>query len=152
MIGSFSIFDAKYQPLNGRWYNTRFNAGTSGSFTGAKEWSLKNDRMLQVGWKAIYNGGFRVSPILPGGDGKEPNLDQSNPFSEKIAPYFRTDARLALRKNKAHKAWQLALDIQNIFGLENEDALFHRYDPTTRQWVFDTQSGIVPVLSYQLDF
>jgi hypothetical protein len=153
MIGSFSVFNSTFTALNEKKYNTRFNANTSGSLTGAKEWIIKNNKVFQLGWKTIYNGGFRATPLSFVQNGsREPVMDESRPYSEKIEPYFRTDARLALRKNKTGRSWQLGLDVQNIFGIKNTDALLRRYDPSVNQWLYDQQSGLVPVLSYQLDF
>ena len=108
--------------------------------------------MFQAGWKMVYNGGFLLSPLAGISSSREPVLDEVNPYSEKVPAYFRTDARFALRKDKAKRAWQLALDIQNVFGLSNTDGLSRRYDPGTNQWLLKTQSELVPVLSYQIDF
>ncbi len=153
MIGSFSFFQSTYQPLNGDTYNTRFNAGTSGSWTGAKEWKLNKNRVLQAGWKAIYNGGLRLTPLSAvQSTTREPIEDETRPYTERITPYFRTDARLALRKDKLKRSWQLAVDVQNIFNIKNTEALNRRYDPSVNQWVYAQQSGLVPVLSYQVDF
>jgi hypothetical protein len=154
MIASFSVFDSKYMPLNGKQYNTRFNSRTGGSFVGAKEWKLKKNKVLQTGWKMLYNGGVPLSPLaaVQTGGSREPVLDETRPYSNYTRTYFRTDGRISLRKDKKHISWQLALDIQNLFAQENIDGLSRRYDPTTNQWTFKTQSGIVPVLSYQIDF
>lgn len=153
MIVSFSVFDASYEPLNDKKYNSRFNSGTAGSWTGAKEWSLKKNRVFQLGWKAVYNGGLPLTPLAPNQTtSREPVLDESRPYSEKVSSYFRTDTRFALRKDKSGRSWQLALDVQNIFGIKNTDGLSRKYDPSVNQWVYKTQSGIVPVLSYQVDF
>ncbi|MBA2328832.1 MAG: TonB-dependent receptor [Flavisolibacter sp.] len=154
MITSFSVFNSTFQPLNGKNYDTRFNASTAGSWTGAKEINLKNNKVLQLGWKTIYNGGFRLTPLQAGASytTREPVLDENKPFSEKISPYFRTDGRISLRKDKTKNAWQLALDIQNVFGIKNTDGLARRYDPSVNQWVYEKQSGLVPLLSYQIDF
>ena len=154
MIINFSLTRSIFQPLNGQTYNTRFNSGSSGSWTGAREWSLKRNRVFQLGWKMAYNGGFRLTPLASSAfvSSREPVLDESRPFTEQIDPYFRADARLALRKDKEGRAWQLAIDIQNVLGLKNTDGLSRRYDPSLNQWVLKNQSGIVPVLSYQIDF
>ncbi|WP_207492893.1 TonB-dependent receptor [Aridibaculum aurantiacum] len=153
LIGSFSIFNSTYQPLDGRTYNTRFNSNTSGSFTGAKEWKLKNNKTLQAGWKMLYNGGLPLTPLAAfPSTSREPVLDETRPYTEKVPAYFRTDGRLALRKEKTKVAWQLALDIQNVFGTRNIDGLARRYDPSVNQWIFRQQAGLVPVLSYQIDF
>jgi hypothetical protein len=152
-LGAFSFTSSHFEALNGIRYDTRFNSGSSGAFTGAKEWGMKKNKILQAGWKMVYNGGFRLTPLLPGPvNSREPVLDESRPYTEQVTPYFRTDARISLRRDKAGRSWQLALDIQNIFSIKNTDGLSRRYDPTTNSWVLKEQSGIVPVLSYQVDF
>jgi hypothetical protein len=152
-ILSFSIFNSTYEPLNGKTYNTRFNSGNSGSWTGAKEWKIKRNRVFQLGWKMVYNGGLPLTPLAAiQSTTREPVLDETRPYSEKVSPYFRTDARFALRKDRAGRSWQIALDVQNIFGIKNTDGLSRKYDPSVNQWVYKTQSGIVPVFSYEVDF
>lgn len=153
MITSFSIFNSTFQPLNGVKYNTIFNSKSSGSWTEAKEWNLRNNKVFQLGWKMIYNGGLPLMPLANvSSSTREPVLDETRPYSEKVPAYFRADTRFALRKDKAKVAWQLALDIQNIFNLHNTDGLSRKYDPSVNQWIYKTQSGFVPVLSYQVDF
>lgn len=153
MIVSFSVFNSTFQPLNGNTYSTRFNSGTAGSWSGAKEWKLKNNRVFQCGWKLVYNGGFRITPLAAvQSTTREPVEDDSMPYAQKIDPYFRIDGRLALRKDKAKRSWQLALDIQNVSDNKNTDPLSRQYDPSVNKWIYNTQSGIVPVLSYQIDF
>ncbi|MDB5247325.1 MAG: TonB-dependent receptor plug [Segetibacter sp.] len=153
MITSFSVFNSTYNPLNEISYDTRFNSNTSGSWTGAKEWSMKRNKVFQLGWKIVYNGGLPLTPLANvTSSTREPLLDETRPYSEKVPAYFRTDGRIAVRKDKTKVAWQLALDIQNIFGIENTDGLSRKYDPSANQWVYKKQSGLVPVLSYQVDF
>ena len=153
IITSFSFFNSTYQPLDGKTYNTRFNSKTSGAFTGAKEWKLKKNRVLQWGWKVVYNGGLPLTPLSTyPSNSREPVLDETRPFTERIPAYFRTDTRLALRTDRPKTSWQLALDIQNVLGTRNIDGLARRYDPSVNRWVYREQSGLVPVLSFQLDF
>jgi hypothetical protein len=153
MITSFSVFNSTYMPLNGKEYNTRFNSNTNGSWTGAKEWKMKNNKVFQWGWKAVYNGGLPITPLLPAQfTSREPLLDEDRPYSQRVPAYGRVDTRFALRKDKQKRTWQLALDVQNILGIRNTDALNRRYDPSINKWIVRKQSGIVPVLSYQYDF
>jgi hypothetical protein len=41
---------------------------------------------------------------------------------------------------------------QNLIGRVNEDPLNYTYDPDLETWIFRSQSSIVPVLSFQIDF
>ena len=92
-----------------------------------------------MGWKILYNAGLPITPLANVfSSTREPVLDETHPYSEKVPSYFRTDTRFALRKDKAKVAWQLALDIQNLFGIKNTDALSRKYDPSVNQWVYKT--------------
>jgi hypothetical protein len=153
MITSFSVFSSTFQGGDGASFNTRFNSKTCGSWVGAKEWNWRNNTVFQVGWKVVYNGGLPITPLSNvTNNSREPVLDNTRPYSERIPAYFRVDSRVALRKDKAKVSWQLALDIQNVLAIKNTDGLSRKYDPTVNQWIYKTQSGLVPVLSYQVDF
>ncbi|MGZ8559034.1 MAG: TonB-dependent receptor [Chitinophagaceae bacterium] len=154
MLTGFSIFNSTYSPLNGKTYNTQYNSRTAGSFTTGREWKGKKEKTFVIGGKVLYNGGMPISPLLAGApvNSRKPVLDETKPYSEMIPSYFRTDARVSLRKDKTKTAWMLAVDIQNLLGTKNTDALSRRYDPSINQWVYKKSSGFVPVISYQLDF
>jgi hypothetical protein len=62
------------------------------------------------------------------------------------------DIRLALRTDKKKTSSTLSLDIQNLLGIKNTDALSYDYDPDTHQWGYKKLSGFVPVISYQVNF
>ena len=121
---------------------------------GGKEWSFKKSNTLQASLKVLYNAGARITPLLSGafGDASSPPFDESRPFEDRVRPYFRPDIRVAYRKNREKTAWTLSLDVQNIISRRNQDALDRIYDVDTGVWIDRIQSGLTPVLSYQLDF
>ncbi len=158
--GTFFLFGAsvsrsRYSDAQGREFPTVFDSGLSASFMGGKEWTFKNASVLQWGTKIIYNGGQRLTPLLPGQAvsrfSQSPLLDESHPFSERVQDYFRPDMRIAYRRNAKRAAWTLALDIQNVANYRNIDALSRTYDPDTNAWVYRKQSGLTPILSFQID-
>lgn len=154
VLGGFSVFNSTYSPLNGKTYNTQYNSRTAGSLTAGREWKWKKERTFTVGGKMLYNGGVPITPLLSGAtfNSRKPVLDETRSFSQIVPPYFRTDARITLRKNKKKTAWMITLDIQNILGIKNTDGLSYRFDPSTNQWVYKQLSGFVPVIGYQLEF
>ena len=152
---SGSISKSRYTDAAGREHPTAFDSGLSGALMAGKEWSFKNSSVLQLGLKLLYNGGQRLTPVLPGQTvsrySQEPLLDEARAFSEQVDAYFRPDMRIAFRKNNPKTAWTLALDVQNIISRKNIDPLSREYDPDLNQWVYREQSGLTPVLSFQID-
>ncbi|MFN0015048.1 MAG: TonB-dependent receptor domain-containing protein, partial [Saprospiraceae bacterium] len=152
---SGSISQSRYTDAAGREHSTVFDSGLSGSLMAGKEWSFKNASVLQLGLKLLYNGGQRLTPLLPDQTvsrfSQEPLLDEGNAFSEQVGAYFRPDMRIAFRKNNLKTAWTLALDIQNVIGRKNIDPLSRDYDPDLNAWIYREQSGLTPVLSFQID-
>src|SRR6185369_3397174 len=112
-------------PLNGKTYSTQYNSHTAGSVTAGKEWKWKRNKTFEAGFKMLYNGGKPISPLLTSAavNSRKPVLDETRPFSERVTPYFRTDGKLSLRKDWKKTSWILSLDVQNVFGIKNMDAL-----------------------------
>lgn len=150
-----SVSRSRYTDAAGREHPTAFDSRISGTFMGGKEWAFKNASVLQLGLKLLYNGGQRLTPLLSGQTtsrfSQEPLLDEAKAFSERVEAYFRPDMRVAFRKNNPKSAWTLALDIQNIISRKNIDPLSREYDPDLNQWIYREQSGLTPVLSFQID-
>ncbi|MCB9266513.1 MAG: TonB-dependent receptor [Lewinellaceae bacterium] len=155
-IAAASLFNSTYKPLNGESYDTRYNSRVLGSFMGGKEWPAGERAILQTGVRILYSGGQRITPILaPGRDPFDPTsplLDESRPFSIQVGDYFRPDLRIAYRRDNPGNAWYIALDVQNVINRDNDDALDYNFNPDLGEWEFGFQSGIVPVLSFQIDF
>ena len=156
MLLSTSIFESTYQAINKERFSTSYNSQISGSLLLSKEFTFKNNSVLQTGLKLLFNGGQRLTPLLYEGvnsnNPNEPLLDESKAFTEKVDPYFRPDLRIAYRKDKEKYAWSLSLDVQNAIARRNIDGISRTFDPDLREWVFKTQSSLTPVLSYQIDF
>ena len=154
---SGSVFTSKYRTgEDGPWYNTQYNSGYMATFAGGKEWKSGRSGTLQLGLRLLLNGGMPITPLSTGINGRAayyfPPLDYSRPFADKTAVYFRPDLRIAYRKDKPKSAWQLALDIQNVMNRLNVDALDYEYDTDTKSWINLKQTGLTPVISFQVDW
>ncbi len=153
---SGSIFNSTYSDVSGKFYNTRYNSNIAGTFMGGKEWTLKKGGVFQAGLKLLANQGARKSPLINGAPAsrfdREAPWDESRPFEVQVAPYFRPDIRLSYRKDNPNSAWTIALDVQNVIGRDNEDGLDYSYDSDANEWTSRSQSGLTPILSFQIDF
>lgn len=156
LISSVSLFDTKYRALNGNWYNTLYNSNVSATLMAGKEWALRNNQSFQIGTKILFNNGILLTPLAGGGAtdrySRFPVLNELEAFSERIEPYFRPDLRLAWTRNNPRNTVMLALDVQNILGRRNMDGLARDYNPDFNEWVFRRQSGLTPIISFQISF
>ncbi len=152
LLATGSVFESTYTANGGPSYNSNFNTKFSSSYTLAKEWSIKGRNTLQVGARVLYNGGYRFTPLdadasLAAGT-YVPLANQRN--AGQVDPYFRIDSRIQYRINgKRAAVW--SLDIQNTTNRFNPRGM--TYNAVTNELEFQTYvSGLVPVLSYQIDF
>lgn len=155
-ILSTSVFSSTFQvPGDERRYNTQYNSRFSLNFTGGKTWMLNNNTFLEGGFRVLFNAGTPITPLAEGfdsQDGADPILDGLRPFEERTVPYVRPDLRIALRKNKEKTSYWLALDIQNLINRRNEDAIDYEFNRELGVWGHRPQSGLTPLITFQLDF
>ncbi len=71
-------------------------------------------------------------------------------YALRVADYFRVDSRIAFRKNKPNFSWRLALDIQNLTDHSNPQRPY--YDRWTGSLAYACNTGIIPAISYTVDF
>ncbi|MDP5170530.1 MAG: TonB-dependent receptor [Bacteroidia bacterium] len=150
---TYSRFQSTYQTLEGVDHPTRFSTRYASTYTLGKEFSFKKGSVLQIGARVLYNGGFRYTPF-------DPVLSQEQgiyvplagaSFEGQVSPYFRIDTRIAYTRNRENRSTILSLDIQNVLNRPNANDI--RYNATTNELEFRRHpGGLIPVLSYQVDF
>jgi carbon monoxide dehydrogenase subunit G len=154
-ILSTSLYDSKYQASNGIWYNTRFNSNYSFTATGGKEFKTGDkfqNRVIGVNLKGTYAGGLRETPVdLPASVGNGYVIYKDDmAYANKMPDYFRADVGFSLKRNRKKSTVTWSIDIQNVTNTKN---IFSRYfDPETKAIKTIYQAGILPILSYRLDF
>ncbi|MFY0687275.1 MAG: carboxypeptidase-like regulatory domain-containing protein [Cyclobacteriaceae bacterium] len=152
---SGSGYKSVYNMNNGgftQWFSTRYNSNYNGSVMVGKEWPLKNDRAIEFTTRFLAAGGLRYTPINERLSilAQSPVEEQDRAFELQNDPYSRLDIRLAYRKNNPKTSWKVSLDIQNTTVNQNFKRPY--FDYLTTQIRFEEQAGLVPVISYTLDF
>ncbi|MEL7531665.1 MAG: carboxypeptidase-like regulatory domain-containing protein [Bacteroidota bacterium] len=155
MLLTGSLFQSQYMTNTPDvWYNTRFNGNYSGSFALGREWNFKEGKStFQVSTRGIVNGGLRKLPLDEAASEAAgffvPIHDQA--WEERVGTYYRLDLRVAYRINGNKVSHLISLDVQNATNRLN--AREPRYVFATNSLDDSrTQSGLTPVISYQLDF
>jgi hypothetical protein len=154
-ILSGSLYNSRYEALDGVWRNTRFNGKYASTFTGGKEFTLSEkhkSRVIGLNLKVIYAGGFYDTPIdiVKSNEVGYTWRDESRAYSEKMPDYFRVDIRASLKRN--HHGWTstVAIDIQNVTDRKN---VFNKYyDAVKKEVVYNYQAPLIPILSYRVEF
>lgn len=152
VLTSMAYYRSLSKSLDGVTRSTRFDGIFNTSFMGGKEFTFKKGGVLQLGLRLIYAGGLRYTPAdsLASIAANEFIPDLNQIYAKQAPAYFRIDGRIAYRKNFKKVTYWLALDVQNATNRRNVRSEI--YDPLEQKIKYAYQSGIVPVLSFQLDF
>ena len=150
---SNSIYQTKYNALDGVERNTRFNGNYIITLIGGKDFVSQNrKKTFGLNIKTIYAGGLRTTPIdLAQSQAKGYTVfDEKNAYSLRNPNYFRTDVRVSMTWNKKHFTSTLSLDIQNLTNRLNVYNQYYNEDEN--RIVYNYQTGLIPILNYKIDF
>ncbi len=150
-----TIYDSKYQGADGIWRNTRYNGKFGLNLTGGKEyqWARKNKlKTLGVNLRVAYFGGFWTGPL-----DEELSTEQlrfvfqpTEVYSQQLPSIFRIDARIYFKRIKKKFTSILGLDLLNMTNHENVS--YRYFDPLTEKVMNRNQLGLIPNLSYRIEF
>jgi CarboxypepD_reg-like domain/TonB-dependent Receptor Plug Domain len=140
-LANVTFFDTK-RLKNGFERDVLFNNQYVTNALVGKEWALgKNqNRFLGASLRGILRGGFY--DIY-----QNENVFQ-NP--KKVADYVRADLNIYLKSNKKKWSSTVQLDIQNVMSKENAWAT--TFDRFQNKAILKTQLGLIPNLSYKVEF
>lgn len=152
-IAGASYYNSQYKGSDDIERSTRFDGSYSANVTYGREWTKskkQSQRSFGISTRMLYLGGLKESPIIPTQLAPGTIYDQSRAFENKLKDYFRLDLRLNWRKNKKNYTRIIAIDIQNVFNVQNE--AYHYYDHVKKKVTTQYQLGLIPVLVYRIDF
>lgn len=150
-----SLYKSKYTGSDNIERNTRFAGDYVVNVLGGKEFKLgktENPRVLTISLKGTTAGGLRNTPIdlemseLYGYTKRNSELA----FSEQFEDFVRFDLKLKLTKNKKKTTRSWELDIQNVTNSSNVAGDYYKAEINAVETY--SQMGILPVLSYRIDF
>lgn len=152
ILGSASLFRSQYITPEGERRSTSTDNLYLLSLSGGKEFSFKKGLTLQIGLKAMLRGGKRYVPadldasILA----ERLILDDNQGFAEHSKPYFRLDARIAIRKDMPKWSFMFEIVAQNATLYRNLLELeYNRIDQSITERM---DAGILPFARFQIDF
>ena len=150
-----SLYSSRYKGSDNIERNTRYNGNYLLKITAGKEFpairkSQKN--IMSINLSASRTGGMRYTPI----DVNRSELTgttiyiEEEAFSRRLKDFFRMDIRFMWRRNKQGYTRTFAIDIRNLTNYRN--VAYYYYDAQQKKVVMENQLGIIPFLSYRVEF
>jgi hypothetical protein len=141
-----SLFDSRYKGSDGIDRNTAYNTQYVVNALGGKEFRVgRNRNFLSLNLKVTSIGGRYFTPLdlTASATRGQAVYTESLAYSEKQAPYFRADFRVAYRKEYKRSTLEIALDLQNVTNHQNIFA--ESYNARTNSIAYQYQQGFFPV-------
>ena len=150
---SSSLYQSKYQALDGVERNTRFNGNYLFTLVAGKEFLSSNKlRTFGINLRTIYAGGQRTTPIDLArsiAEGK-PVYEEQGAFTLQNPDYFRSDLRLSMKWNRKRVTSTLSIDVQNVSNRLNVYGQYFDIDKKAVKTIY--QTGLIPVLNYKIEW
>ncbi len=157
LMANTTLFDARYQGSDEVWRASRWNLRHIANLTAGKEWEKnqwpKRLRAFGVNGRITWVGGQRTAPVdvAASAAAQATVYDLSNGYSEQQDGFARLDLRVYWRRNiGTRRNSLLAMDFQNATIRKN--IAYRYYDPYTGQVETKEQLGLIPNLSWRLEF
>ncbi len=150
-----SLYESRYTGSDGVERDTRYNGNYIFNVLAGKEFALGKEiipRTIGISLRSIIAGGQRYTPvnlessILEGYTVR----DSDKAYSEKREDFIRFDFKAHYRVERNRSSHVIELDIQNVINRLN--IMGDYFDSETQSVETYTQMGIIPVLSYRIEF
>ncbi len=154
LMSTTSLYQSKYTGRDGIERDSRFNGKYVQNLLAGKEWRVGKSKtnIFAANIKLLAAGGNRTTPIdlEKSREKGRTERDWSRSYSEQLPTYFRTDLRVSYTKNKRRTTSTISLDIQNVTNRLN--AFDRYYNKKEDRVKLITQTGMLPILNYRLEF
>jgi hypothetical protein len=149
---TISLFDSKYKGGDGILRNTEFNTNYVINLLGGKEWTIRSKNIFGFNLKCSFTGGEYYVPIdLQQSIALHREiLDESAAYSKRLPAVFYLDLTLTYRTNHKKFSGIWALQIRNL--LNQKPVVGYAYDDFNHTVEIQKSLGIVPLLSYKVEF
>jgi hypothetical protein len=151
---TLSLFNSMYRSTDDIWRPSTYDNKFVTNILGGKEFVVGKRKLNRIGLnaKVLWRGGTRDTPIdLAKSEVSGQTVyitSQTN--SIKDPNYFRVDFGVNYRRNKKKYSWIVSCDIQNLTNRLNVANI--QYDHDTHKIDYQYNLGIIPVLSYKVQF
>lgn len=153
---SGTLYRSLYTGGDGIERASRYDGRFATAFSAGYEWDRESKKGKQqifgLNFRTVYRGGMREMPVDL--DASRLALrtvyDETRGFTEQLPNYFRLDVRFTFKRNRPGYTSTLGVDIQNAINTRN--VAYNYYDFELDEVLTRYQLGIIPLLSYRMEF
>ena len=154
-LTSASVFNSLYTAKDGVERKSAFASNYVFNFLGGKEFKIgpaAKNKVLFLNAKVSLIGGKRYTPIdlQASIEAGEAVRQEDRPFSAKSDNLFLPNFSIGTRRNKPKSTHEFKIDIQNVSN--NQAVVEEYYVQTTQSIEESTQLGLLPTISYTINF
>jgi hypothetical protein len=139
--------DATYTDNNDKTYDSRWNTTAMGNLVLGREFVKQKEtskRTWGVNGRVNMTGGQRYTPL------SDTLVAVPEPWSAQYATYYRIDLRFYRKMERKGHTGMWSLDLLNVTNAQNE--AYRYYDQRKGEVVTKYQLGLIPNLSYRVEF
>lgn len=150
-----SVYDAVYTDANGVERGSRWDGGYIVNAVVGREWAKqkeKGKRTWGLSLRANAMGNQRTTPIDEAASRTLQTTvhDLSRAYEDQLAPVYRVDVRVYLKREHRNRTGMWALDLLNATNAQNE--AFKYFDVRKDEVLTKYQLGLIPNISYRIEF
>ncbi len=154
---TMSVYESKFSFDGKTFYNTLYNGNYIVNALIGKDFTVGKEKKNTIGLnlKATYAGGQRYTAVNEQLSIANGEIEYARiPYTQKANEYFKIDMGINYKANLNKTTHMLSLNIQNVTNRLNEFEPDFDLSATGDRIINDviTQSGIIPVLKYSIDF
>ena len=157
LLANLTFFKSEYRGSDRIWRPSRWDARHLANLTAGKEWQRDKRpgqvRAFGLNGRLGWSGGLRAMPVDAAGSAAAGTtvFDGSDGFSARQKDYFRLDLRIYWKRSLGNRRNStFAMDFQNATMQEN--IAYQYYDAFTKQVETKYQLGLIPNISWRLEF
>jgi hypothetical protein len=154
---TMSLYESEFSFDHKVYYNTRYNGNYIVNALVGKDFKVgrRKKNTLGINLKLIHAGGQRFTGVDEQLSIMNEEITYNNKtYTEKTKEYLRIDMGINYKANFKKTTHMLSFNIQNLTNRKNEFEPDFDLSKTGDKIIKDviTQSGIIPILKYSIDF
>ncbi|MBP6313828.1 MAG: TonB-dependent receptor, partial [Flavobacteriales bacterium] len=142
-----TVLDATYTDLDDRTYESRWSTRAMGNLVVGREFVKQKEKLKRtwgVNGRLNVTGGQRYTPIT------DVTQELAEPYARQYPTFYRLDLRVYLKRERKAHTGMWSLDLLNATNAQNVS--FQYYDQRKQEVVTKYQLGLIPNLSYRIEF